>query len=409
MRARYWWSAIRSARWTAVEIEFYERPQQTLVLFLINQFYSPCFVCSLRDMFVCRGARLSAKALEQGFNSTTGAAAQFKTNRLTVVDVTCTLPLRNIHAFECSRAFCGYFVALSPDGKREKREKDMFSVKNRDSVRFIIAHQQQLTRVNYFSLNLSNKSNGKSLFSRTHNVTSSTLYRTNGGQSWQKKQYVDALESVFTSGANVCNHRLYPTMTVQMRPFSSVAVAPKLVEDAPADHKVMNVVSSGIWKLLPRMNQTSGGLQFPMMSSKEALSLKDQTPKQASAKGLEEPEVPEPEEDNPSKTQQLKKIFKEYGAVGVSFHICMSLMSLGMFYLAVSSGIDMAAILYKIGFSESLVQSKLAAGTSTFVLAYAIHKLFAPLRISITVISVPLLVRYLRKSGLFKTPNSPTH
>lgn len=73
------------------------------------------------------------------------------------------------------------------------------------------------------------------------------------------------------------------------------------------------------------------------------------------------------------------------------------------------SGIDMAAILYKIGFSESLVQSKLAAGTSTFVLAYAIHKLFAPLRISITVISVPLLVRYLRKSGLFKTPNSPTH
>ena len=47
----------------------------------------------------------------------------------------------------------------------------------------------------------------------------------------------------------------------------------------------MNVVRSGIWKLLPRMNQTCGGLQFflrswlisfdfPMMSSKEALSLK---------------------------------------------------------------------------------------------------------------------------------------
>ena len=42
-------------------------------------------------------------------------------------------------------------------------------------------------------------------------------------------------------------------------------------------------VTSGIWKLLPRMNQTCGGLQlffwmiyfnFPMMSSKEALSLK---------------------------------------------------------------------------------------------------------------------------------------
>ena len=44
----------------------------------------------------------------------------------------------------------------------------------------------------------------------------------------------------------------------------------------------MNVVPPGVWKLLPRMNQTCGGLQFfglisfdfPMMSSKEALSLK---------------------------------------------------------------------------------------------------------------------------------------
>ena len=48
----------------------------------------------------------------------------------------------------------------------------------------------------------------------------------------------------------------------------------------------MNVVPSGVWKLLPRMNLTCGGLQFfsevladlnfknPMMTSKEALSLK---------------------------------------------------------------------------------------------------------------------------------------
>ena len=44
----------------------------------------------------------------------------------------------------------------------------------------------------------------------------------------------------------------------------------------------MNVVPSGVWKLLARMNQTCGGLHFfclisfdfPMMSSEEALSLK---------------------------------------------------------------------------------------------------------------------------------------
>ncbi|KAL3058340.1 hypothetical protein OYC64_010505 [Pagothenia borchgrevinki] len=112
----------------------------------------------------------------------------------------------------------------------------------------------------------------------------------------------------------------------------------------------------------------------------------------------------EPEGGKPNKTQQLKKVFKEYGAVGVSFHIGMSLMSLGMFYLLVSSGMDMAAVLCKVGFSEAVVRSKMAAGTSTFVLAYAIHKLFAPLRISITLVSVPLIVRYFRKTGLFKPP-----
>ncbi|XP_062060374.1 protein FAM210B, mitochondrial [Lepus europaeus] len=105
-----------------------------------------------------------------------------------------------------------------------------------------------------------------------------------------------------------------------------------------------------------------------------------------------------------SKAQQLRKIFQEYGAVGVSLHIGISLISLGLFYTVVSSGVDMSAILLRLGFKESLVQSRMAAGTSTFVVAYAIHKLFAPVRISITLVSVPFIVRYFRKVGFFKPP-----
>ncbi|KGL73234.1 Protein FAM210B, partial [Tinamus guttatus] len=110
------------------------------------------------------------------------------------------------------------------------------------------------------------------------------------------------------------------------------------------------------------------------------------------------------ENKKPNKSQQLKQVFKEYGAVGVSFHVGISLVSLGIFYLAVSSGVDMAAVLFKLGFSEASLQSRVAAGTSTFVLAYAVHKLFAPLRISITVLSVPLIVRHFRRTGVFKPP-----
>nr|XP_004663903.1 protein FAM210B, mitochondrial [Jaculus jaculus] len=109
-------------------------------------------------------------------------------------------------------------------------------------------------------------------------------------------------------------------------------------------------------------------------------------------------------EKKQSKAQQLRKVFQEYGAVGVSLHICISLVSLGIFYMVVSSGVDMSAVLLRLGFKESLVQSKTAAGTSTFVVAYALHKLVAPVRISITLVSVPFVVRYSRKVGLFKPP-----
>ncbi|XP_027553384.1 protein FAM210B, mitochondrial [Neopelma chrysocephalum] len=131
----------------------------------------------------------------------------------------------------------------------------------------------------------------------------------------------------------------------------------------------------------------------------------------SSAKDAREPPKytatdPSGENKKLNKSQQLKQVFKEYGAVGVSFHVGISLVSLGIFYLAVSSGVDMTAVLLKLGFSESSLQSRMAAGTSTFVLAYAVHKLFAPVRISITVVSVPFVVRYCRKIGFFKPPAS---
>ncbi|XP_022059306.2 protein FAM210B, mitochondrial [Acanthochromis polyacanthus] len=169
-----------------------------------------------------------------------------------------------------------------------------------------------------------------------------------------------------------------------------------------------NVWFTGSWELSRTMHTRASSTKNSEAGEGQAVSNKGdvQTLKEASTTSPTEkdPVETEPEGGKPTKTEQLKKVFKEYGAVGVSFHIGISLMSLGMFYLLISSGIDMAAILCKVGFSEAVVQSKMAAGTSTFVLAYAIHKLFAPVRISITLVSVPLIVRYFRKTGLFKPP-----
>lgn len=45
-----------------------------------------------------------------------------------------------------------------------------------------------------------------------------------------------------------------------------------------------------------------------------------------------------------------------------------------------------------------------AAGAATFVVAYAVHKVFAPARIGVTVTATPFIVRYLRRIGFLKPP-----
>lgn len=110
------------------------------------------------------------------------------------------------------------------------------------------------------------------------------------------------------------------------------------------------------------------------------------------------------EQGQVSQRQRLKMAVRDYGSTVVVFHVCISLMSLGGFYLAVSSGIDVKSLLCTLGFSADVIQSKLATGTSTFVMSYAVHKVFAPVRIGITLTCTPFIVRYLRGIGLLKRP-----
>nr|XP_033778270.1 protein FAM210B, mitochondrial [Geotrypetes seraphini] len=162
--------------------------------------------------------------------------------------------------------------------------------------------------------------------------------------------------------------------------------------------------SSFLWRRGPGCSR--GRILQPQpivrVSTSAALAAAQKEP--IGAAGKEATDTNDGEEKKSKKSQQLKQVFKEYGAVGVGFHVGISLVSLGVFYLIISSGVDISAILLKLGFNEAIVQSKAAAGTSTFVLAYAVHKLFAPVRISITVVSVPFIVRYFRKIGVFKPP-----
>ena len=51
---------------------------------------------------------------------------------------------------------------------------------------------------------------------------------------------------------------------------------------------------------------------------------------------------------------------------------------------------------------EKISSSEVGSGATTFVIAYAIHKVFAPVRISITLTCTPFIVKYLRRKGILK-------
>ncbi|KAA0201503.1 hypothetical protein HAZT_HAZT003753 [Hyalella azteca] len=152
----------------------------------------------------------------------------------------------------------------------------------------------------------------------------------------------------------------------------------------------------------------------------------------------------DPKEKNPNTSnevltsgQKIKRAVKEYGAAVIVFHVTISLASLGFFYLLVSSGVDMEGLIQRLGIDLSdaadassamtspaddvsvegddviagadasnnthtggklSTAGNVAAGVSTFVVAYAIHKVFAPARVGITLSVVPFAVRYYRRT-----------
>lgn len=63
---------------------------------------------------------------------------------------------------------------------------------------------------------------------------------------------------------------------------------------------------------------------------------------------------------------------------------------------------DLVAILKSFNIGEGTVSKLASSNAGTFVIAYAVHKVFAPVRMAITLAATPFLVRYLRHIGIIK-------
>ena len=105
-----------------------------------------------------------------------------------------------------------------------------------------------------------------------------------------------------------------------------------------------------------------------------------------------------------ARLRRLKVLTAQYGSVVVVFHVSISLTSLGLMYAAVSAGLDIVGLAAKVGVDLS---SSVVSASSTFAVAYVAHKMLAPCRIAITAVSVPLIVKSLRKLGIMRKVSPP--
>jgi hypothetical protein len=108
-----------------------------------------------------------------------------------------------------------------------------------------------------------------------------------------------------------------------------------------------------------------------------------------------------------SRRQKAKTFAIEYGRVGICTHIVLSVLSFSVIYVGVSSGVDVTAVLESVGMSTS-VSYKTTNSAGSFLIAYTLYKVLAPVRWPLTFAVTPVVLRALRRRGYMLAATSPS-
>ncbi|KAM7496966.1 hypothetical protein LguiA_021380 [Lonicera macranthoides] len=99
------------------------------------------------------------------------------------------------------------------------------------------------------------------------------------------------------------------------------------------------------------------------------------------------------EKGKKTKGDQAKELLAKYGGAYLATSITLSLISFTLCYVLISSGVDVQALLQKVGISPSETGEKVG----TFALAYAAHKAASPIRFPPTVALTPIVASWIGK------------
>ncbi|XP_075520037.1 uncharacterized protein LOC142553577 [Primulina tabacum] len=101
----------------------------------------------------------------------------------------------------------------------------------------------------------------------------------------------------------------------------------------------------------------------------------------------------EQNKESNSKGNQAKELLAKYGGAYLATSIALSLISFGLCYTLISAGVDVSALLQKVGISTNETGEKVG----TFALAYAAHKAASPIRFPPTVALTPIVASWIGK------------
>ncbi|KAG6433121.1 hypothetical protein SASPL_104728 [Salvia splendens] len=94
-----------------------------------------------------------------------------------------------------------------------------------------------------------------------------------------------------------------------------------------------------------------------------------------------------------SKGDEAKELLAKYGGAYLATSITLSLISFGLCYALINGGVDVPALLHKVGISADETGEKVG----TFALAYAAHKAASPIRFPPTVALTPVVASWISK------------
>ncbi|CAL1403826.1 unnamed protein product [Linum trigynum] len=98
-------------------------------------------------------------------------------------------------------------------------------------------------------------------------------------------------------------------------------------------------------------------------------------------------------EQEKSKGDQAKELLTKYGGAYLATSITLSIISFSLCYALVNSGVDVQALLQKVGIATDATGEKVG----TFALAYAAHKAASPIRFPPTVALTPIVAGWIGK------------